>query len=88
MSASNPFIAAMPTARLERFAYGHDSATPSYCRQAIAELKARGEYKTLLERTAPGTNDEDYAPRCITTGQHRNDGRGMCIDCDYAMGAA
>lgn len=34
------------------------------------------------------TDDEDHAPRCITTGQHRNDGRGMCIDCDYAMGAA
>jgi hypothetical protein len=31
--------------------------------------------------------DEDSAPRCISTGQHRNDGRGMCIDCDYVMAA-
>lgn len=28
---------------------------------------------------------EHLAPRCITTGRHRDDGRGMCIHCDHAM---
>lgn len=29
----------------------------------------------------------DNTPRCIVTGKHRNDGRGMCIDCDYPVPA-
>jgi hypothetical protein len=41
-----------------------------------------------FERDTPNSAAEEAAPRCITTGQHRNDGQGTCIDCDYVMAGA
>lgn len=64
------------SAELARIRYAAERGVKSY------------QVEAVWNRDATNTEDEDNAPRCITTGQHRNDGRGMCIDCDYVMAGA
>ena len=48
-------------------------------------LREYRECQAYYLRKAAAQSDGDDEPRCNRTGQHRDDGRGFCVDCGNVM---